>query len=67
MVRDFPFLLPDFFQYQKMEKKMSDLKATTKKEKKEDVIILDEGININNIIDPRYLLCCLLMIFPYKI
>jgi hypothetical protein len=44
-----------------------DMNKTIKKEEKQDdIVILDEGINTKNIIEPMGL-CCTITIFPMRI
>ncbi|MBN1626707.1 MAG: hypothetical protein JW944_09305 [Deltaproteobacteria bacterium] len=44
-----------------MEKK----KVKGKEAKKDDIIILDKGINTKNEVNQTYL-CCIILIFPYR-
>jgi hypothetical protein len=45
---------------------MDKNKVTKKTEKQDDIIILDEGINRKNIVEPQGWICCTAFIFPYR-
>jgi hypothetical protein len=42
-------------------------KLAKKEEKQEDLIIIDEGLNPRDVIEPMGYKCCLIFIMPYSI
>jgi hypothetical protein len=41
-------------------------KLIKKEERQDDIVILDEGIDAKNVIEPLSWLCCVVYFFPYR-